>query len=150
MKAHIVFVYTAGKTLTNQRQQQGSVGLKTTTAIMRKEPRACRHEKEPHIQYKKTPRKHTLTRKDRQTYKHNKRTASQLTRENNNHNNDMALTCVVAVKNSWQFQPTWLHPCKVCDQGLSVGKIKFARNRKTVSPPPPPPPEFLIKKSWKC
>jgi len=49
MKAHIVFVYTAGKTLTNQRQQQGSVGLKTTTAIMRKEPRACRHEKEPHI-----------------------------------------------------------------------------------------------------
>ena len=42
----------------------------------------------------------------------------------------MKLTFAVAVKDSWQLQPCWLHTCKVCDQGRSVGKIKFARNRK--------------------
>jgi len=41
----------------------------------------------------------------------------------------MELTCVVAVKDIW---PSWLHPCKVCDQGRSVGKIKFTWNRKMV------------------
>ena len=44
----------------------------------------------------------------------------------------MELTFVVAVKDIWQLQPSWLHPCKVCDQGHSVGKIKFTRNRKMV------------------
>jgi len=29
---------------------------------------------------------------------------------------------VVAVKNIWQIQPSWLHPCKVSDQVRSVGK----------------------------
>ena len=37
----------------------------------------------------------------------------------------MELTFVVAVKDIWQLQPTWLHRCKICDQGRSVGKIKF-------------------------
>ena len=44
----------------------------------------------------------------------------------------MELTFVVAVKDIWQLQPSWLHPCKVCDQGHSVGKINFTRNRKMV------------------
>ena len=44
----------------------------------------------------------------------------------------MELTFVVAVNTISQLQPSWLHPCKVCDQGRSVGKIKFTRNRKTV------------------
>ena len=35
----------------------------------------------------------------------------------------MELTFVVAVKTIWQIQPSWLHPCKVCDKGRSVGKI---------------------------
>ena len=56
----------------------------------------------------------------------------------------MELTFVVAVNGVWQLQPSWLHPCKFCDQGHNVGKIKFTRNRKMVgvslSPPPPPPP----------
>ena len=38
----------------------------------------------------------------------------------------------VAVKDIWQLQPSWLHPCNVCDQGPIVGKIKFTRNRKMV------------------
>ena len=42
----------------------------------------------------------------------------------------MELTFVAAVKDIWQLQPSWLHPYKVCDQGRSVGKIKFTRNRK--------------------
>ena len=37
--------------------------------------------------------------------------------------NDIELTCVVAVRDIWQIQPSWLHPCKVCDKGRSVGKI---------------------------
>ena len=44
----------------------------------------------------------------------------------------MELTFVFAVKYVWQFQPSWSHPCKVCDQGRSVDKIKFTRNSKTV------------------
>ena len=44
----------------------------------------------------------------------------------------MELTFVVAVKGIWQLLPSWLHPCKVCDQGRRVGKIKFTRNRKMV------------------
>ena len=44
----------------------------------------------------------------------------------------MELTFVVAVQDIWQLQPSWLHPCKVCDQRRSVGKIKFTRNRKMV------------------
>ena len=44
----------------------------------------------------------------------------------------MELTFVVAVNDIWQLQPSWLHPCKVCDQGRRVGKIKFTRNRKMV------------------
>jgi len=44
----------------------------------------------------------------------------------------MELTFVVAVNTIWQLQPSWLNPCKVCDQRRSVGKIKFTRNRKTV------------------
>jgi len=39
----------------------------------------------------------------------------------------MELTFVVAVKDIWQLQLSWLHHCKVCDQGRSVGKIKFTR-----------------------
>ena len=39
----------------------------------------------------------------------------------------MELTFIVAVKDMWQLQPSWLHPCKVCDQGRSLGKIKFTR-----------------------
>jgi len=50
----------------------------------------------------------------------------------------MELTFVVAVKDIWQFQPSWLHPCKVCDQGRSKGKIKFTRNRKMVGVGGPP------------
>ena len=44
----------------------------------------------------------------------------------------MELTCIAAVKDIWQLQPYWLHPCKICDQGRSVGKIKFTRTRKIV------------------
>jgi len=40
----------------------------------------------------------------------------------------MELTFVVAVKDIWQLQP----PYKVRDQGRSIGKIKFIRNRKMV------------------
>jgi len=45
--------------------------------------------------------------------------------------NDMELTFVIPVKDIWQFS-------KVCDQGRSVGKIKFTRNRikKMVGNPP--------------
>ena len=47
------------------------------------------------------------------------------------------------VKNICQLQLAWLHPCKVCDQVRSVGKITFTRNSKSVGvgrlPPPPPP-----------
>ena len=52
----------------------------------------------------------------------------------------MELTFVVAFKNIWQLQPSWLHPCKVWDQRQSVGKIEFTRNRKLVGLAPPPPP----------
>ena len=52
----------------------------------------------------------------------------------------MELTFVVAVKDIWQLQPSWL---QVCDQGRSVGKIKFTRNRKMVGLGVSPP-EFLI------
>ena len=44
----------------------------------------------------------------------------------------MELTVVVAVKGIWQLQPSLLHPCKVCDQGRNVGKIRFIQNRKMV------------------
>jgi len=44
----------------------------------------------------------------------------------------MELTFVFAVKDIWQLQQSWSHPCKVCDQGRSVDKIKFTRNSKTV------------------
>ena len=44
----------------------------------------------------------------------------------------MELTFVVAINAIWQRQSSWLHPCKVCDQGCSVDKIKFTRNRKMV------------------
>ena len=53
----------------------------------------------------------------------------------------MELTFVVAVQDMWQLQPSWLHPCQVCDQGRSVGKIKFTQNKEMVegwvSPPLP-------------
>ena len=63
----------------------------------------------------------------------------------------MELTFVVAVKDIWQLQPSWLQHCQVCDQGRSVGKIKFTRNRKMVgSWGSPPPPDFFLKKCWKC
>ena len=52
----------------------------------------------------------------------------------------MELTFVVAVKDIWQLRPSWLHPCKVCDQGHSVGKIKFTRNGKL----------FRCFGSWNC
>ena len=54
---------------------------------------------------------------------------------------------VVAVKDIWQLQPSWLHSCKVCDQGRSVGKIMFTRNKKMVSPYPSPPPHQGISYS---
>ena len=57
----------------------------------------------------------------------------------------MGLTFVVAVKDVWQLQPSWLHPCNVCDQGCIVGKIKFTPNRKMVGGWGPP--EFLFPKS---
>ena len=44
----------------------------------------------------------------------------------------MELTFVVAVKNIWQLQHSWLQHCTVCDKGRSVCLIKFTRNRKTV------------------
>ena len=49
----------------------------------------------------------------------------------------MELTVVVAVKGIWQLQPSLLHPCKVCDQGRNVGKIRFIQNRKMVGWSPP-------------
>ena len=65
--------------------------------------------------------------------------------------NDIELTCVVAVRDIWQIQPSWLHPCKVCDHGRSVGKIKFTRNRKMWgSGSSPPPRKLLFRKSWNC
>ena len=54
----------------------------------------------------------------------------------------MELIFVVAFKDIWQLQPSWLHPCKVWDQGRSVGKIKFSRNRKMVGVGGLPPPRF--------
>ena len=54
----------------------------------------------------------------------------------------MELTFVVAVKDIWQVQPYWM----VCDQGRSVDKIKFTRNRKMVGGLGSPPPEFLFQK----
>ena len=57
----------------------------------------------------------------------------------------MELKFVVAVNDIWQLKPYWLHPCKVCDQGRSVGKIKSIRDRKMVGGGgAPPPPEFLL------
>ena len=58
----------------------------------------------------------------------------------------------VAVKDIWQLQLSWPHPCKVCDQGRSVGKIKFTRNKKMVGVGglPPPPGISFSKKSCKC
>ena len=50
----------------------------------------------------------------------------------------MELTFVVAVNVIWQLQPSLLHPCKVCDQGRSVGKIKFTRRN------------FYFFLNWKC
>mgnify|MGYP000208108555 FL=1 len=44
----------------------------------------------------------------------------------------MEFTFVITVKEVWQLQQSWLYPCKVCDQGRSVGKIKFTRNTKMV------------------
>jgi len=44
----------------------------------------------------------------------------------------MDLTFVIAVNDIWQLQPSWLHPCKVCEQWRSVGKIKFTQNKKMV------------------
>ena len=44
----------------------------------------------------------------------------------------MDLTFVIAVNDIWQLQPSWLHPYNVCDQGRSVGKLKFTRNSKMV------------------
>ena len=44
----------------------------------------------------------------------------------------MELIFVIVVNNIWQVQASWLHPCKVCEQGCSADKIKFTRNRKTV------------------
>ena len=58
----------------------------------------------------------------------------------------MELKFVVAVNDIWQLKPYWLHPCKVCDQGRSVDKIKFTRNRKMVGGLESPPPEFLFQK----
>ena len=60
----------------------------------------------------------------------------------------MELTFVVAFKNIWQLQPSWLHPCKVWDQRQSVGKIEFTRNRKLVGLAPPPP--LPLKDSNRC
>jgi len=34
----------------------------------------------------------------------------------------MELTFVVAVNDIWQLQPYWLHPCKICDQGVVWAK----------------------------
>ena len=54
----------------------------------------------------------------------------------------MELTFVVAVNDIWQLQPSWLHPCKVYDQGRSVGNMGWVSS---------PSPEFLFpQKSWKC
>ena len=52
----------------------------------------------------------------------------------------MELICVVGVKDIWQLKPSWLHPCKVCEHGRSVGQIKFTRNRKMVGGLGVPPP----------
>ena len=65
----------------------------------------------------------------------------------------MELTFVVAVKDIWQLQSSWLQPSKGCDQGRSVGKYSLLEIGKwsglvVFHPPPPPPPprEFLILK----
>ena len=58
----------------------------------------------------------------------------------------MELTFVVAVKGIWQLLPSWLHPCKVCDQGRRVGKIKFTRNRKMVGGLVFPPRNIFFRK----
>jgi len=34
----------------------------------------------------------------------------------------MELTFVVAVKDIWQLQPSWLHPCKICGRGVAWAK----------------------------
>ena len=42
--------------------------------------------------------------------------------------------------------PPWLYHCNVCDQGRSVGKIMFTRNRKMIGGWVPPT-EFLFQKN---
>ena len=59
----------------------------------------------------------------------------------------MESTFVVAVKAVCQFQSYWLHPCKICDQGRSVGKMKFIRNRKMVGGLGAPHRNFLFRNS---
>jgi len=49
----------------------------------------------------------------------------------------MKLSFVITVNEMWQLQSYWLHPCKVGDQGRSLGKIKFTPTRK------------IVLKSWK-
>ena len=58
----------------------------------------------------------------------------------------MELTFVVAVKDIWQLQPYWM----VCDQGRSVDKIKFTRNRKMVGGWGPRHRNFFFRKKWNC
>ena len=61
----------------------------------------------------------------------------------------MELIFVVAVKDICQLQPSTTvlaAPCKVCDQGHSVGKIKFTRNKKMFGCLPPPPPGISFSK----
>ena len=58
----------------------------------------------------------------------------------------MELTFVVAAKDIWQLQPYWPYPRKACDQGRSVGKIKFIRNRKFVGVGGVTP-EYLFQKT---
>ena len=57
----------------------------------------------------------------------------------------MELTSVVAVNDIWQLQPYWLYPRKVCDQGRSVGRIKFTQNSKLVVVGGVPPNIFFRK-----
>ena len=58
----------------------------------------------------------------------------------------MELKFVVAVNDIWQLKPYWLHPCKVCDQGRSVGKIKYIRDRKMMGGGCPPRNFFSFEK----
>ena len=37
----------------------------------------------------------------------------------------MELSFVGAVKDIWQLQESWLHPCKICDQGLNLNRCKM-------------------------